>query len=132
MKKLICFVLILSFLLSLVGCKSANSSINGFKLKNFTIVYSAEDNEYAKRAAEYIQDQIKKKTGLNLPVIEDSAAAPTANEIVVGNTDRAISKKLDQERDGLEFSILYDRKLRSRGEFCSYNPRRSKDTYPYN
>lgn len=108
MKKLICFILILSFLLSLVGCKSANSSINGFKLKDFTIVYSEEDNEYAKRAAEYIQDQIKEKTGLNLPVIEDSAAAPTANEIVVGNTDRAISKKLDQERDGLEFSILYD------------------------
>ena len=107
MKKLICFILILSFLLPLVGCNSANSSLNGVKLRDFTIVYSDEDYDYAKRAAEYIQEQIKNKTGLDLPIVEDDAA-PTANEIVVGNTDRAISQKLDAERVGLEFSILAD------------------------
>ncbi|MBQ8413844.1 MAG: alkaline phosphatase [Clostridia bacterium] len=110
MKKIICLLLILSFAVSLISCGAfgASNSINGESLKDYSIVYSEEDHDYSKRAAEYIQSEILARTKINLPLIEDSEDAVTENEIVVGNTERAISEKLNAETVGLQFAILAD------------------------
>ena len=111
MKKIICLLLILSFAASLISCDtlfSASNTINGEYLSDFAIVYSDEDLDYSFRAAEYIQSEILNRTGLDLPLIEDSKNPVCEFEIVVGNTNRAISKKLDAETEGLEFAILAD------------------------
>lgn len=81
--------------------------INGKELSKFSIVYPNEDDDYAKRAAEYIQKMIKEKTNLELPIITDSAAQ-AKYEIVVGETSRDISKALDADTTGMQFSILAD------------------------
>ncbi len=125
MKRIVCLLLILSFVISLVSCgdgssnlpsdsqnqstvKEAKNTINGEKLKDYSIVYSDEDLDYSKRAAEYIQSQILARTNLELPLIEDSAEPVGQNEIVVGNTEREISNKLDAETEGLQFAIMAD------------------------
>jgi len=99
-------------LLSLVGCvepdKPSYSFINGVNLEEFAIVYSAEDNDYSKRAAEYIQTEILARTDIELPLVEDSAEAVSEYEIVVGNTERKISGQLNAETSGLEFAIMAD------------------------
>ena len=110
MKKIICLILILSFALPLVSCKKSKSFINGTNLKEFSIVYSNEDLDYSKRAAEYIQAEILDRTKLELPLVEDSEKPVTDYEIVVGNTEREISKKLNADTEGLEFAILADEK----------------------
>lgn len=111
MKKIVCLTLILAIIASLVSCDfgsvaKGKNTINGEKLTDYSIVYSDEDLDYSKRAAEYIQSQILARTNIKLSVIEDSEEAISENEIVVGNTDRAISKKLDAKTEGLEFAIL--------------------------
>ncbi len=120
MKKLLLIFLILSMVISLVGCPKKDdgngktnepvktpsySFINDVNLENFAIVYSASDLDYAKRAAEYIKAEISARTGLDLPLITDGEAE-RANEIVVGNTNRAISESLDAETGDLQFAIL--------------------------
>lgn len=129
MKKILSMLIILSMLLSLFACKAPDnqggnggeenggnegggeepevsySFINGVNLDQFKIVYSADDLDYAKRAAEYIKSEIKVRTNLDLPLVTDSEAT-SAHEIVVGNTARAISERLDAETEGLEFAIL--------------------------
>ena len=108
MKRLIAILILLAMLLSAVGCvKPSKSFLNGVNLNEFTIVYSEDDADYSMRAAEYIKDQIYQRTKVNVPVIEDSEPA-TQHEIVVGNTNRDISAKLDAETEGLQFSILAD------------------------
>ena len=108
MKKLICLLLILTFALPLVGCEISRSYINGANLKDFKIVYSENDLDYAKRAAKYIQSEILERTGLKLPIVKDGEADSSKYEIVVGNTNRDISTKLDAKTEGLEFAILAD------------------------
>ncbi len=111
MKKLLCLLLIFATLVSILGCTPEqppevdNSTLNGEKLCDYAIVYSDEDYDYSKRAAEYIQSKILARTGLELPLVEDSESE-RACEIVVGNTEREISAKADGEREGLEFAIL--------------------------
>ena len=113
MKKIVCLLLILSFAISLVSCDVIGlfvkgGKINGIKLDNYSIVYSEEDLDYSKRAAEYIQAQILERTKVEIALVEDSEAPATEHEIVVGNTERDISKKLDADTTGLEFAILAD------------------------
>ena len=117
MKKLVCLTLILAIIASLVSCDVDSSplpnaegknTLNGEKLSGYSIVYSDEDLDYSKRAAEYIQSEILARTNIELSIVEDSAEVVSENEIVVGNTDRAISKKLDAKTEGLQFAILAD------------------------
>ena len=112
MKKIVCLSLILSLLISLISCDklpfSSKNTINGEALKDYSIVYSDEDLDYSKRAAEYIQTEISERTGLELPLVEDSEESQSKHEIVVGNTEREISAKLDAKTEGLEFAILAD------------------------
>lgn len=110
MKKIILLVLALIIALSLVSCNSSKSYINGIKLEEFSIVYSDEDSDYSKRAAEYIQAKVLERTGINLTIIEDSAPAASPYEIVVGKTERPISDRLDEDTQGLEFSMLVEEK----------------------
>ena len=106
MKKLLALFILISMAVSLVGCqKPSKSFINGVNLENFSIIYSDEDADYSKRAAEYIHDQILSRTKLDLPLKEDNEAEGEY-EIVVGNTNRGISDRLDAETEGLQFAIL--------------------------
>ena len=109
MKKLTLLLIILSIVISLFGCKTLpKNKINGNSISEYSIVYSDEDLDYSKRAAEYIKAEILERTQHDLPLVEDSEEAKTKYEIVVGNTERAISEKLDAETEGLEFAILAD------------------------
>ena len=117
MKKLLIIVLALLTALSLSACKKDGdnddeqkkeslSSINGVRLSEYSIVYSDEDLDYSKRAAEYLHTEILARTGLDLPLIEDSTEPASEYEIVVGETSREISSSLDADTEGLEFAIL--------------------------
>ena len=111
MKKIVGLLLILSFLFSLIGCEglfAGNNTINGELLRDYSIVYSDEDSDYSKRAAEYIQNEILSRTNIELDIVEDSETTKTDCEIVVGNTERDISKKLDADTKGVEFAIMAD------------------------
>lgn len=108
MKKLVCFLLILSVIISLVSCGDTAKNpptLNGVKLTEFTIVYDEDGLDYNKRAAEYIRDEVRERIGIELSIVDDGEAA-AEHEIVVGETDRPISAALDAECEGLEFGIL--------------------------
>ncbi len=107
---IICAILILSMLLSLTGCVKSESYINGVHLKEYSIVYSETDHDYSKRAAEFIKAEVLERTGIELKLIKDSEKAVSEYEIVVGQTSRDISKRLDADTDGLEFAILKEEK----------------------
>ena len=118
MKKHISFIIlacmILSMLLTLTSCDAISRLIasftppiiNGTKLSEFVIVYDEDGLDYNKRAAEYIRDRAKNLHGINLSIIDDDDAK-NAHEIVVGETKRDISKKLDKEHTGVEFSLYF-------------------------
>ncbi len=113
MKKKISLFLILVIILStfsiLASCNKIKylnpPTINGVSLKEFTIVYDEQGLDYNKRAAEYIRDSASKKYNLDLKIVDDDTEAQ-AHEIIVGETSRALSTSLNEETEGLEFSIL--------------------------
>ncbi|MBE6533089.1 MAG: alkaline phosphatase [Ruminococcaceae bacterium] len=111
MKKIASLLIILAIICSLVSCEGigglfSKSRINGTSLRKFSIVYSESDLDYSKRAAEYIHDEIFERTGIDLKLLSDTEPTRAKYEIVVGNTNRPISEKLDENTDGVEFSIL--------------------------
>ncbi len=79
--------------------------LNGVSIAEYSIVYSEADTDYSLRAAQYIRTQIKNRTGITLTLKKDSQATG-AHEIVVGETERQISKDLDAETENVEFAIL--------------------------
>ena len=81
----------------------------GDALSSYVIVYDKEASVYTVRAAEYIAKEILARTNITIPVvaIEDSTGS-NAHEIVVGETSRSISQKLNAETNGLEFALLAD------------------------
>ena len=99
-------------MLSLVcGCVSSSDvpTLNGRAISAYTIVYSETEPAYNQRAAEYIQIQIAERTGVTLEV-KTTQSGRYKNEIVVGETDRKLSQKLDAQTENVEFAILADRK----------------------
>ena len=81
----------------------------GDALSSYVIVYDEHASDYTVRAAEYIASEIEKRTGIVLSVFPiDWSDAVREHEIVVGETDRAISKALDATTEGLEFAIFAD------------------------
>lgn len=101
-------VMLLAFMLAMVpSCSFADPKINGVELEKYSIVYNSAELDYNKRAAEYIQSEIKSITGIELEIKTDDGAKGE-HEIVVGETNREISDKLDEETEGLEFSIMAD------------------------
>ncbi len=106
---LILFAMLVSMVAALVGCKpkEAEAYVDGIHLSEYTLVYPEDGLDYDKRAAEYISAEIEARTGITVPVVSDQTAQ-AAHEIVVGDTERAISDKLDAELKGVEFSLLSD------------------------
>jgi len=136
MKKIISLLLILSLLLTFTGClkndkpqneqnSSAQSTseqsnevqspapeldaayLNGVLLSEYSIIYGKDDVDYSQRAAEYVKKEIKERTGLELTLSTDEATQKK-NEIVVGETTRSISEKLDADTQQTEFALLAD------------------------
>ena len=83
----------------------ADPKLNGTRISEYTIVYDAEALDYNLRAAEYIRDTLKGRFGVELP-IKDDGEEKAKHEIVVGETSRDISKYLDEETNGFEFSMM--------------------------
>ena len=113
MKRIISFFILALALISLAGCGGNGTNykalINSAPIHKYSIVYSENDTDYSKRAAEYIRDEIEKRTDVKLPIVKDSKEQ-TKYEIVVGETSRDISKALNAETEGLEFAILASEK----------------------
>lgn len=81
------------------------AKLNGVSLSEYTIVVDDEALDYADRAATYIRDEIRTRTGAELKIVDDTTAA-TKHEIVVGDTDRAISKGLNAKTEGMQFALM--------------------------
>ena len=104
-------ILTIAVAIGLAGCTSpTKSTLGGVPIKEYSIVYSDADHDYSLRAAEYIRDSIEEVTGCSLPLIEDDETSESGYEIVVGETSREISERLDAECEGLEFAILGEEK----------------------
>lgn len=81
--------------------------LNGWAFQEFTIVYSEKEADYTARAAAWLRDIIRDKTGVELKIVTtEQQKEPLAHEIVVGETDRDISKALDADAKGFECSYL--------------------------
>ncbi len=81
--------------------------LNGWSLQEFTIVYSEKEPDYTARAAAWLRDTIRDKTGVELPLTTtEKQKEPSAHEIVVGETDRDVSKALDASATGFQCSYL--------------------------
>lgn len=82
-------------------------TINGIPLEEYTIVYNPGDVDYSERAAEYIRDQIKSRTSVELDVKMD-IEGNFAHEIIVGETWRDISFEIDVDTKKSQFVIFAD------------------------
>ncbi len=91
--------------------------LNGTSISRYTIVYSETAPDYNLRAAEYIRATIEERTGLLLPLVTDNIAE-VSHEIVVGETNRAISTALNAETEQMQFALLAeDGKIAMEGDF---------------
>lgn len=106
MKKWIAGITLLLVLALCTGCGS-KTTLNDADLSDYTIVYDPAAPDYCQRAAEYIQREIFSRTGVELSVAE-AGDTVYRHEIVVGETNRAISKKLDADTENVEFAMLAD------------------------
>ncbi len=102
-------VLLLLIVAMLMGCSptKAGKTLNGVDISQYTIVYSQTAPDYCQRAAEYIQAKVLERTGVELP-IQEASGGTYAHEILVGDTDRALSKELDAKSRGMEFYFKAD------------------------
>lgn len=97
---LLCLILILNLVFP--GCSTVNPT---GEISEYVIVTAQNPTEYEQRAAEYIQSKIQNRTGTTLVIANDSAKQ-VKYEILVGNTNRALSAKTAKtETKGLEFVI---------------------------
>ena len=118
----ITLLLVAMLLLSLTACTqpgpTSTSHLNDIALSDFTIVYAEDFCGYNARAAQYIQAQIQSRTGLNLPVVKDGDGEPGTYEIIVGDTSREISSRLESVPDTTQFNILAeDTQIAMEGEY---------------
>ncbi len=78
--------------------------INGVDISEYAIVYSNDAPDYNRRAAKYVKDEIKARTDADLTIKSDTATE-SKYEILIGETDRQLSKDLDADTEGFEFAI---------------------------
>ena len=83
------------------------ATLNGADLGSYVIVYS-EETDYAERAAEYIQSEIKARAGKTLAVCKSGEDAGKSPAILVGETERELSASLDAECGILQFAVCSD------------------------
>lgn len=109
MKSWICRILVLCMVLLLfTGCGGSKTTINGIDISEYTLVYDQNAPDYCLRAAEYIQAETLARTGIEIPVCE-AQSGTYSHEILVGETDRALSTQLDADTKNVEFAILADK-----------------------
>ncbi len=105
MKRIIAIFLTL-ILTTCISCsKTPSRTLNGVDIAEYVIVYSANEPDYNKTAAEYLRDEIREKTGVELTIATDDTKE-NAHEILVGETSRALSAELDADTEGLAFATL--------------------------
>ncbi len=122
-------LLIAVFLVSpLLSCGDQNTDvgtpdnseikINDTALADYVIVYADEELDFGLNAAEYVRDEIKEETGLELAVKLDTEAEETECEILIGLTNRAASAEAAKtELGGYEFIVAAkDKKIILYGE----------------
>ncbi|MBQ7089188.1 MAG: alkaline phosphatase [Clostridia bacterium] len=83
----------------------SKAKLGGVSLSYYTVVVAEDCLNYTTRAADYIRDEIFSRTGAALQVVSDEQA-PTKYEIVVGETNRAVSKKLNADTEGMQFALM--------------------------
>lgn len=96
----------------LAGCGpigGSKTTINGVDISEFTIVYSQHAPDYCQRAAEYIQEKILERTGVELAVCTADSGT-YAHEILVGDTDRVLSQELRSQDQKMEFYLKANEK----------------------
>ena len=94
----------------LTGCGSLGgkkTTLNGTDISKYTIVYSQHATDYCQRAAEYIQQKILERTGVELAVCT-SDSGTYEYEILVGDTDRVLSQELRSKNQKMEFYLKAD------------------------
>ena len=101
------------------GCDTTSkSTLNNVALSKFSIVYAEDLYGYNTRAAQYIQSEIKSRTGLDLPLLKDTDSTSGTYEIVVGDTNREISTHLSPVADSIQFNILAEgNRIAMEGEY---------------
>ena len=108
MKRLLCLALTVLLLIAACSCKGnkpTEAYLDGVLISEYTIVHSENASDYVKRAAEYLHDQIYERTRHELEIVTDDTS-PTAHEIVVGETTRAISAHLSVNTTGVQIAVL--------------------------
>lgn len=73
---------------------------------NYKVVYSAEADEWARYAAEYVSDRITAATGVTLRVGSDTSA-PSDCEIIIGSTNRGVGSDFNSESHDWELYPLH-------------------------
>ena len=100
------------------GTPSTDSFLNGVELSNFSIVYASGDTDYNYRAAQYLQSAIKTRTDIELSLITDDNQTENGYEIIVGETNREISGRLDADTEHTQFAILAeDKQIALEGDY---------------
>ena len=107
MKRSISTILaILMMVALLAGCggETSSMSLNDVDISQYSIVYPQETTDYCQRAAQYIHDRILERTGADLPLHQDDAPIG-AHEILVGQTNRALSKDILIRNQQMQFAM---------------------------
>jgi len=103
-KTLLLISLALAAVMLFSACGS-KTTLNGIDVSKFTIVYPEYATDAEVRAAEYIRDAILEKTGIELPIVDDTTEE-VKHEIVVGNTERSITRDARRiTREEIGFTI---------------------------
>ncbi len=106
-KTLLIIAVALAAVLLFTACGS-KTTLNGIDVSKFTIVYPEYATDAEVRAAEYIRDAILEKTGIELPIVDDTTEE-TKHEIVIGNTERKITRTARRiNREEIGYTIASD------------------------
>ena len=91
--------------------KPIAATLCGANLAEYTIVYPQDATDYTLRAVVYLRHQIHAITGVALNVAADNVYSDYGGaEILVGETNRNLSKALNEPLEGLEFALQGDEK----------------------
>ena len=107
MKRILSLILALFLVFSVAGCKETeDSSRESYVREGYVIVVSQNADSYELNAAEYIKAEIKEKADLDIEIITDDKENTDKNEILIGDTNRELSKEIKKDKtDGFEFSL---------------------------